>query len=108
MQPSTKLDPSKIDQAAQYLVAARRAQRAGDRIPESCRPADVEAALAIQQRVTELMNETAGGWKCAVPSAQVSVMLAPVLQSSLYRVSPVEVWGDKGRIEPEIAFVLNR
>ena len=52
------LSPEQIDQAAQHLMAARKADTPGPSIPESCRPDDVDAALAIQDRVLELLGDT--------------------------------------------------
>ena len=40
------LSPEQIDQAAQHLMAARKADTPGPSIPEACRPDDVDAALA--------------------------------------------------------------
>ena len=39
-----------IDEAAALLAAARTSGRPGARLPESCRPLDLESALAIQRR----------------------------------------------------------
>ena len=64
--------------AARYLVAARLAGRPGERLPESCRPADVDAALAIQKRVTELLGLPIGGWKCSVPTPPRPAPMAPI------------------------------
>ena len=52
---------SSEEAAAQYLIEARRAGRTGDRLPESCRPADIEAALAIQRRVSEVLAQPGEG-----------------------------------------------
>jgi 2-keto-4-pentenoate hydratase len=95
--------------AAQYLVAARRARRPGDRLPESNRPHDCESALAIQHRVSELLGESIGGWKAAIP-AQDKISVGPICASDIYRASPCPVRPSKGsaRIEPEIAFVLGQ
>src|ERR1700686_3971768 len=98
------------DAAARHLVAARASRRAGERLPEACRPADVADALAIQERVGERLGAAIGGWKCSLPSAAREVAAAPIFAStitsdSLCPILPIE---GKARIEPEIAFVLGR
>ncbi len=93
--------------AAQHLVAARRARRPGDRLPESWRPADSEAALAIQRHVTEILGEPIGGWKAALPLPGKTRM-APIYASNIYSASPCPVvtHGNVARVEMEVAFVL--
>jgi 2-keto-4-pentenoate hydratase len=95
--------------AAEFLIAARRARRAGDRLPESCRPADVDAALAIQRRVSEVLGEPIGGWKAAMPSPG-KIMLAPIYAATIFCASPCtyRTNGVSARVEPEVAFVLCR
>ena len=98
------------DTAARFLVAARNARRAGERLPGSCRPADLAAALAIQDRVRELLGAAIGGWKCSVPSASRAIAAAPIFISTISSDSPCPILpiGGKARIEPEISFVLGR
>ncbi|MGS0895334.1 2-keto-4-pentenoate hydratase [Burkholderia stagnalis] len=100
----------RVDGAAQHLVAARHAGVPGPLLPDALRPEDVDTALAIQQRVADLLGETVGGWKCALPPPD-RVIAAPIFASTIrpadapYRVvdrTPTV------RIEPEIAFVLDR
>jgi 2-keto-4-pentenoate hydratase len=102
------LSTHQIDQAARHLLAARISFTPGPRIPEACRPADTDAALAIQQRVLELSGETVGGWKCGVPNANTGPIVAPIPASAILRSSPCAVPGAKGLIEPEIALVMAR
>jgi 2-keto-4-pentenoate hydratase len=98
------------DAAARHLVAARASRRAGDRLPEACRPADVADALAIQERVRELLGAAIGGWKCSVPSAAREIAAAPIFASTITSNSPCAILPIEGkaRIEPEIAFVIGR
>ncbi len=98
------------DTAARFLVAARRARRAGERIPEASRPTDVDAALAIQARVSELLALPIGGWKCSVPTPPRPVPMAPIYAPTIVHASPCPILpiGGKARIEPEIAFVIDR
>jgi 2-keto-4-pentenoate hydratase len=96
--------------AARFLAAARTSGRAGERLPEDIRPADLEAALAIQRRVAELLGQEIGGWKCSVPSEERPVNAAPIYASTIFRTSPCPVVasGAVARIEPEIAYVMGR
>src|SRR6266851_1532565 len=98
------------DAAARHLVAARASRRPGERLPEACRPADVADALAIQERVRELLRASIGGWKCSVPSAAREIAAAPIFTSTITSNSPCAILPIEGkaRIEPEIAFVIGR
>ncbi|MBM5623292.1 2-keto-4-pentenoate hydratase [Burkholderia pseudomallei] len=100
----------RIDAAARHLVAARRSRVAGPLLPAACRPDDIEAALAIQRRVAERLGEPIGGWKCALPPPG-RIVVAPILASSIRAAGgpfPVVADARAVRIEPEIAFVLDR
>ena len=98
------------EEAARLLVAARQEMRPGPRLPEFCRPRDIESALAIQRRVGELLGFAIGGWKCSLPSAERRIVVAPIYAPTIASTSPCAVLGDGkvARIEPEIAFVLGR
>jgi 2-keto-4-pentenoate hydratase len=50
------LTTAQRDEAARHLLAARRARQPGPLLPESCRPTEIEDALAIQQRVQALLG----------------------------------------------------
>ena len=100
--------------AAEHLFAARRANRAGDRIDPSCRPATVEEGLAVQRALTAMLeaqlNERIAGWKCSAPTEERSVSAAPVFASGIQHSSPCRLLPRAGLapVEPEIAFVLGR
>src|SRR5437773_4749344 len=98
-----------IELAARELATARTDRRMIDRLPEACRPLNNEDGLAIQQRVTELLHDKTGGWKCSLPRGE-NVFLAPLLASTIRSTSPFPLVATNGlaRIEPEIAFVLGR
>jgi len=98
------------DAAARHLVAARASRRPGERLPEACRPADVADALAIQERVRELLRASIGGWKCSLPSAAREIAAAPIFTSTITSNSPCAILPIEGkaRIEPDIAFVIGR
>jgi 2-keto-4-pentenoate hydratase len=100
------LSNEQIQQAADLLLQARRTHTPGPIFPESCRPIDVDSALAIQDRVIEGLGEKIGGYKCAATDSPV--IIAPIFASSLPRVSPVKLHCAKALVEPEIAIELWR
>jgi 2-keto-4-pentenoate hydratase len=99
---------SNRESAAQFLFAARKRGSPGPRIPAEFRPADIDDALAIQGRVTELVAQPVGGYKCSVPSEPRPVSMAPIFTPTIAHASPYPVLGvgATARIEPEIAFVM--
>ncbi|MES2089226.1 MAG: hydratase [Pseudomonadota bacterium] len=99
--------PSKTDAAARLLVSRRLSGESGPRLPEVCRPVDLDDALAIQAEVTAQLNLPVGGWKCGMP-APGRVVLAPIYTNTIHTASPCAVWGRAGqvRVEPELAFIL--
>jgi 2-keto-4-pentenoate hydratase len=98
-----------IEAAAHALAAARTERRQIDRLPAACRPGTDEDALAIQQRIVQLLRDQIGGWKCAVPRDD-HVFLAPLLASTIRSGSRCSVVSHNGlaRIEPEVAFILGK
>ncbi|MEQ1948191.1 MAG: 2-keto-4-pentenoate hydratase [Bryobacteraceae bacterium] len=99
------LTPEQIERAAQQLIQARRTNTPGPALPEDCRPTDGDSAVAIQKRVMEVLGETTGGWKCAVPKPGGLPILSSIPASKISSAIPYFVAGPKGLIEPEIAFV---
>jgi 2-keto-4-pentenoate hydratase len=95
--------------AAAILVSRRRSGQQGSRLPEGCRPAGIEAALAIQATVTAQLGDSVAGWKCGLPAAD-RVVLAPIYASTVQRgpLCAVRVRKGRVRVEPELAFVLGR
>jgi 2-keto-4-pentenoate hydratase len=100
---------SATNDAARILAAARRSGRRCARLPEACRPSDIASALAIQRRVTELLETPVDGWKCSVPTPD-KTLVAPIYAPTIHRTSPCAVTAGGGtvEIEPEIAFVVGR
>lgn len=94
-------------EAASILVARRLAGLPGERLPESCRPSDLNAALAIQAEVSAQIGDTVGGWKCGMPG-EGRLVLAPIYASTMGAGGEVALFARKGvaRVEPELAFVL--
>jgi 2-keto-4-pentenoate hydratase len=104
------MNEHEVDAAATLLVAARVSGRPGPRLPESCRPADLASALAVQRRTVALLGQPIGGWKCSLPPAPGRINAAPILAPTIFRTSPCAITasGAIARIEPEVAFVLAR
>lgn len=100
-------------QAAQLLISRRLTGTQGDRLPETCRPRDLDAALAIQAAVSSAwcaqQDDSIGGWKCLLPP-EGKLVVGPIYTSTINTVPPVALWAPTGaaRIEPELAFVLGR
>lgn len=97
--------------AASILSARRRSGEQGPRLPESCRPADLDAALAIQAAVTSQLGDRIAAWKCGLPAAG-RVVLAPIYAGTVHNDSSARcaLWVRAGqaRVEPELAFILGR
>ena len=70
----------------------------------------VEDGLAIQQRVQRALGVATGGWKCSLPAPERPLSYAAIFAPAIVRASPWAVAADVApvRIEPEIAFVLER
>lgn len=98
-----------IQSAADILAARYRQGSAGPRLPESCRPDGLDAALAIQEKTTGTLGARIGGWKCGTPGPG-KLVSAPIYADRLWRTSPcgIGLEGDTVRIEPELAFILAR
>lgn len=99
--------------AARILVERRINGSQADRLPESCRPHNLEQALAIQAAVTEQwceqMDDSVGGWKCLLPP-EGKLVVGPIYTRTIDSVPPVSLWpkGDRARIEPELAFFFGQ
>jgi len=105
----TMHDTSPAAAAARILAERRKTGEQGPRLPEWCRPLDIEAALTIQSEVSRLLGESVAAWKCGTP-AEGRVVLAPIHASKVNHTSPCTVRARQGqvRIEPELAFILGR
>jgi 2-keto-4-pentenoate hydratase len=98
-----------VEIAAQHLVKARRAATPGPGLPESCLPIDLETAIRVQERITELLGDTVGGWKASVGRPD-RIVIGPIYESAIFRTSPCPYAapGAVARVEPEIALVMGR
>lgn len=101
-----QVNPAAV-QAASILAKRRLTGAHGPRLPESLRPLDADAALAIQACVMEQLGERAGGWKCGL-SEENPVVMAPIHAGTIHTAGPCPVWASAGqvRVEPELAFIL--
>lgn len=95
--------------AATILSSRRKRGEQGPRLPESCRPSDLDAAFAIQAAVTAQLGDAIGAWKCALPAAG-RLIAAPIYAGAIHASAPCPVWTRAGRarVEPELAFILGR
>ncbi|HYR25177.1 MAG TPA: fumarylacetoacetate hydrolase family protein [Aquabacterium sp.] len=99
--------------AAEILVGRRLTGACGPVLPQDCRPADLEEALAIQAAVTDLLlarhGERVAGWKCGLPEPG-RLVLAPIYAGAVHHAGDAPVWAEAGqvKVEPELAFVLGR
>jgi len=96
-------------EAANALLARRESNQKGDALPASCRPTNLEDALAIQAATVAASGKKIAGWKCLVPLNPAQIIVGPVLEGTVQTgetclVKPTEP--GKTLIEPEIAFVL--
>ena len=93
-----------ISQFADLLLAARR-DMAGGRItavPEALKPADMAAALAVQQKVAQ--SFTIGGWKVGAPGG---VKVCGALPAATIQPSPAKLSAAQHplrMVESEVAF----
>lgn len=102
-----------IKAAAQYLTELRHTGRFGARLPEMNRPATLADVLKIHDRMIRVYGQEVGGFKCSMPTAERTV-IAPIFAPTIVSDAVCFVRaatpdsGDTARIEPEIAFVLDR
>lgn len=99
--------------AAVILVERRVGGIQGERLPEACRPQDLDQALVVQEAVTERwceqMDDSIGGWKCLLPPEN-KLVVGPIYTRTIDSIPPVSLWsktgpeGERARIEPELAF----
>jgi 2-keto-4-pentenoate hydratase len=101
-----------IKSAAQYLAELRNTGRFGARIPEPFRPATIDDALKVQDRIARNLGDAIGGYKCSVPTAERAAIVAPIFGPTIHSRVPFPVRAASpaatgiARIEPEVAFVI--
>jgi len=108
--PAGKLSETQIHEAAQILRNARQSRQRIERLPESCRPRDLEEGIAIARRVASDLALPIGGWKAGMPP-EGRIFVGSIFAPSIYSTSPCPalVHGNSSAsVEPEIAFVIGR
>jgi 2-keto-4-pentenoate hydratase len=103
------MTPDAIDQAAALLADARRNGQRLDALPESCRPATLDDAHALQEATALRLGEAIAGWKVgATPEGRLArgALLRSWMYASGVRISAaiVPLLG----VEAEIAFRFDR
>jgi 2-keto-4-pentenoate hydratase len=94
--------------AAGMLMEARRTNTPIDDLPEKLRPASLEDAYFIQDRLALAYGEI-GGWKVGAPTADATPMFAPMPRAWI--ASNHAKLGGKHRfrgLEAEIAFLMGK
>jgi 2-keto-4-pentenoate hydratase len=96
-------------EAAALLIEAHHSRRPIDRLPESCRPATLAEAYAIQDEVTRVLGPI-GGWKVGMGSPDAEPSCAPVYRDAILAagalLDPTRYHGLA--LEVEFAFRLRR
>lgn len=100
---------SPVSSAASILATRRRNADQGQRLPESCRPLDIDTALAIQSAVTEQLGVPVRAWKCAAPS-EGRIVVAPIYAVTVQGAGDCRAIDRAAhvRVEPELAFILGK
>ena len=96
--------------AAQQLLARRVAGTKAYGLADTIKPNTLEDALAVHQAMIKLRPDHVAGWKCLLPVSEDKVIVAPIFSNTVQKGDQCWLMKDKGkaRVEPEIAFVLNK
>ncbi|MBU2871768.1 hydratase [Colwellia sp. E2M01] len=100
----------KFNEAAQQFLARRVPGTKADSLPEAIRPITIEDALMVHQEMIKLRSDSVAGWKCLLPIAEDKMVMAPIFGDTFQSGEQCSLMKDNGvaRVEPEIAFVLNK
>lgn len=96
--------------AASELLGRRVPGTKAPRLDESQRPKTLDDALQIQSSMIDIHSDKVGGWKCLLPLADDKFVVAPIFADSVQTGEVCKLFADNNiaRVEPEIAFVLNK
>ncbi|PSW12367.1 hydratase [Photobacterium rosenbergii] len=101
--------------AATELLNRRVAGTKAARLDEQQRPANVDDALEIHAAMIDQHSDKVGGWKCLLPLSDDKFVVAPIFADTIQTGADLQgnscaLFADNNvvRIEPEIAFVLNK
>ncbi|MGL1959143.1 MAG: hydratase [Colwellia sp.] len=100
---------NKFSLAAAELLSRRIAGTKAPRLPTNIRPNTLDEALEIQAQLTMMRNDKVAGWKCLLPFDD-KVIVAPIFSDNIESGDICRLFIDdnKARLEPEIAFILNK
>ncbi|BCE00975.1 hypothetical protein [Marinicellulosiphila megalodicopiae] len=104
---------TKFIQAAKQLLARRVAGTKANGLPNNIKPNNIEDALDIHQAMITLCeqkNIKANAWKCLLPINADKIIIAPIFSDTVQTGDQCKLMCDdaKAKVEPEIAFVLNK
>jgi len=101
---------TKFTEAAQQLLARRVPGTKAYSLADAIKPKTIEDALTVQQEIIKLSSDSVAGWKCLLPLAEDKIIIAPIFSSTIQKGEVCSVMKDNGkvRLEPEIAFILNK
>jgi 2-keto-4-pentenoate hydratase len=111
------LNTEQIERAANILKTARVAVQVIPSLPEDCRPANLQQAYAVRDRLIELLDWPTGGWFCACTNQYIQQLLRldepyySRLLADFIRPSPAILAADEFPplvLECEFGFRLNR
>lgn len=100
-------EESRIIDAADALLDARRTSRFLTDLPANLQPQSLDEAYAIQDRMSAALGDI-GGWKIGAPSPDASPMFAPMPRAWIAATGCMlagERWRYRG-LEAEIAFLV--
>lgn len=100
----------KFTETAQQLLARRVPGTKAYGLADAFKPTTIEDALVVQQEMIKLRSDSVAGWKCLIPLAENKIIIAPIFSDTVRKGEQCEIMKDNGkvRVEPEIAFVLNK
>ena len=101
---------NKFSQAASQLLNLRVTGTKAPRLDAQIRSYSTEDALAVQAEMIEQQTDVVGGWKGLVPLEADKIIAAPIFAKTINSGPICYLLADnsKARVEPEIAFVLNK
>jgi 2-keto-4-pentenoate hydratase len=100
----------KFTEVAQQLLARRVPGTKAYGLSDQIKPTIIEDALVVQQEMIKLRSDSVAGWKCLLPLSENKIIIAPIFSDTVRKGEQCDFMKDNGkaRVEPEIAFVLNK
>lgn len=99
-----------MKEAAQAYLARRIPETKAYGLAQNIKPQTLEDALTVHQEMISLRKDSVAGWKCLLPLADDKLIVAPIFSDTLAKGNQCLIMPDEGKVkvEPEIAFVLNK